>query len=316
MKKKLQKAVIAAAVTAGSIECWNQYVNEKADRKRILKDEEGETFSTKIGDIFYTKRGEGSPVLLVHELNPISSSYEWCRIVKKLAKSHTVYAIDLLGCGRSDKPFMTYTSYLYVQIITDFIKEVIGEPPVIVTSSNSAAFAILAENVEGGLVKKIIAINPPAPRSMHSSIKKKEYVQKTLLQIPIIGSFIYNRKTNEINIAKTLQNRYFSNPRLISSKMLDAYYESAHTKGSRGRYLLASITGHYMDNQIAHAIEKIDVPFYIVESTELTNAESVIDTYTKINSSIETTSISNAKLTPQLEVPEKLINILNMLMEG
>ena len=30
-----------------------------------------------------------------------SSSVEWHKITKKLAKKYTVYTIDLLGCGRS-----------------------------------------------------------------------------------------------------------------------------------------------------------------------------------------------------------------------
>ena len=52
----------------------------------------------------------GTPVLLIHDLSPLSSSYEWCRYAKKLEKQHTVYTIDLLGCGRSEKPYLTYTN--------------------------------------------------------------------------------------------------------------------------------------------------------------------------------------------------------------
>ena len=64
------------------------------------------------------KKGEGTPLLLVHDLNCASSNYEWKYVVDDLSKRHTVYAIDLLGCGHSDKPKMTYTNYLYVQLLT------------------------------------------------------------------------------------------------------------------------------------------------------------------------------------------------------
>lgn len=57
--------------------------------------------------------------------------------MKKLEKHYTVYTIDLLGCGRSDKPYLTYTNYLYVQLLTDFIHDVIGERPDVVTTGNS-----------------------------------------------------------------------------------------------------------------------------------------------------------------------------------
>ena len=49
------------------------------------------------------------------------------KVIDKLAENHAVYALDLLGCGRSEKPKITYTNYLYVQLISDFIKNVIHE---------------------------------------------------------------------------------------------------------------------------------------------------------------------------------------------
>ncbi len=73
------------------------------------------------------KKGSGSPVLLIHDLNHYSSSMEWDKVIGTLSKEHTVYMIDLLGCGKSDKPAITYTCYLYVQLLTDFIRDIIGK---------------------------------------------------------------------------------------------------------------------------------------------------------------------------------------------
>ena len=51
-------------------------------------------------------------------------------------RKNTVYTLDLLGCGKSDKPNFTYTNFLYVQLVTDFINNVIGEKAdVIVTGT-------------------------------------------------------------------------------------------------------------------------------------------------------------------------------------
>ena len=154
------------------------------DRKNILKTESGSYYHWKNGSIFYTKRGSGSPLLLIHELNPISSSYEWCRLVKKLEKHYTVYTIDLLGCGRSDKPYLTYTNYLYVQLLTDFIHDVIGERPDVVTTGNSISFAVLAQNMNPNLLASITAINPPAMSSFDCTPDKYSSVKKTLLELP------------------------------------------------------------------------------------------------------------------------------------
>lgn len=314
MKKNIKHFFLLTALAAGTIHLVNRFVDITAQMKNILKSQTGEYFDWKNGKIFYTKRGTGSPILLIHELNPISSSYEWCRIVKKLERNHTVYTLDLLGCGRSDKPYLTYTNYLYVQLITDFIHDVIGEKPDVITTSNAVSFAVLAQNMNRNLMKQIISINPPALGTFERTPDNLSVVKKTLLELPIIGTFIYNVRTHETNIAKVLRETYFYKPQLVSSKMLDAYYEAAHIHSSHGKYLMASIEGHYTDNAIIHALKKLETPLYIIQSRSLPNAVSIADSYAKKNNLIETAYISNAGLVPQLEVPDKLLNIIDMFL--
>lgn len=314
MKKNIKHFFLLTALAAGTIHLANRFVDITAQMKNILKSQNGEYYDWKNGKIFYTKRGSGSPILLIHELNPISSSYEWCRIIKKLEKDHTVYTLDLLGCGRSDKPYLTYTNYLYVQLITDFIQNVIGEKPDVITTNNAVSFAVLAQNINKNLIHRIIAINPPALGEFERTPDKFSTVKKTLLELPIIGTFIYNVRTHETNIAKELHGTYFYKPQLVSSKMLDAYYEAAHIHSSRGKYLMASIDGHYTDNAITHALKKLESPLYIIESRSLPNSVSIADSYAKKNSLIETAYISNAGLVPQLEVPDKLLSIIHMFL--
>lgn len=315
MKKNIRHFFLLTALAAGAIHMVNRFIDMTAEMKNILKSQNGNYYDWKNGKIYYSKRGSGSPVLLIHELNPISSSYEWCRFIKKLEKNHTVYAIDLLGCGRSDKPYLTYTNYLYVQLITDFIHNVIKEKPDVITTGRSISFAILAQHMEKNLIQRIIAVNPPALSDFEHTPNKLSSFRKILIELPIIGTFIYNIRTYEKNIEKELRNVYFHKPQLVSSKMLDAYYESAHMGSSHGKYLLASMEGHYTDNGITHALKDMDTPFYIIQSRTIQNAVSIVDTYVKNNNQTETTYLSNAGLTPQLEVPDKLFSIVNMFLD-
>lgn len=314
IKKNMKHFFLLTAFAAGTIHMINRFIDVTADMKNILKSENGNYYDWKNGKIYYTKRGTGSPVLLLHELNPISSSYEWCRFAKKLERNHTVYAIDLLGCGRSEKPYLTYTNYLYVQLITDFIKDVIHEQPDVITTGNSVAFTTLAENMNKNLFHSIVAINPPLPYDITNSTNKYAIIQKTLLELPVIGTFIYNMKAHETNIQKTFHSTYFGKPQLVSSKMLDAYYEASHMGQSHGKYLMASLEGQYIDNNISHALRKLEIPFYVIESRNNINAVSISNAYAKQNSNIETAYISNTKMLPQLEAPEKLAEIVQMLL--
>ena len=50
----------------------------------------------------YWAEGSGSPVLLIHGLS--NSIEHWLLNIDALAEEHTVYALDLIGHGRTDKP--------------------------------------------------------------------------------------------------------------------------------------------------------------------------------------------------------------------
>lgn len=315
MKKNIRHFFLLTALAAGGIHLVNRFVDLTAEMKNILKPQNGEYYTWKNGNIFYTRRGSGSPVLLIHELNPISSSYEWCRLMKKLEKNHTVYTLDLLGCGRSDKPYLTYTNYLYVQLITDFIHDIIGERPDVITTNNSISFAVLAQNMDQKLINSIIAINPPAIGSFERTPDRLLTFKKALLESPLIGTFIYNIRAHESNIARELRNVYFCKPQLVSSKMLDAYYEAAHMGKSHGKYLMASIVAHYTDNAIGHALKNLRIPVCIIESNSIKNAISIAESYARKSSTIETTYISNAGLVPQLEMPDKLLGMIERFLE-
>lgn len=314
MKKNIKHFFLLTALATGAIHLANRFVELTAEMKNILKSENGNFYDWKNGQIYYTKRGKGSPILLIHSLDPISSSYEWCRTAKKLEKNHTVYTLDLLGCGRSEKPCLTYTNYLYVQLITDFIKNIIKEKTDVIATSHSISFVVLAQTMDSGLMKRIIAINPPTIGQFERTPDKYSTIRKVLQSMPIFGTFLYNIRTHERNIRKVLREEYFCKPQLVSSKMLDAYYEAAHMKQSRGKYLMASIDGHYTDNAIGHALKKLDIPLYIIESRNIPNAVAIADSYAHLNTNIETSFISNAGLIPQLEVPEKLLSIIHMFL--
>jgi len=316
MKKNVRQFILLTTLATGTIHIINRFITTTAEMKNILTTAKGQFYNWKNGEIFYTKRGEGSPILLVHSLDPICSSKEWTNLIKKLEKNHTVYTIDLIGCGRSDKPFLTYTNFLYVQLITDFIKDVIGEKVDVIASNRSLSFVVLAHNNDKGIINRIVGINPPELESLKINPDKYATVRKTLLELPIIGTFVYHILISNANITKTFQERFYSKPQLVSTKIIDAFYEGAHKKNSGGKYLMASIEGHYTDNSINHALEKLDIPLYLIQSRYGNNFVKKIDEYCHLNDSIEAAYISNAKELPHLEVTDKLFEIIKMFLNN
>jgi pimeloyl-ACP methyl ester carboxylesterase len=57
--------------------------------------------------VFVTRQGKGDPIVLLHGI--AHSSDAWSRVIPALAQRYEVVALDLPGCGRSDKPETDYS---------------------------------------------------------------------------------------------------------------------------------------------------------------------------------------------------------------
>ena len=118
------------------------------------------------GRIFYKELGTGNPrgcqLFLFMALALVSSSFMWRKNFDPLAQYFRVYAFDLLGFGFSDKPAAApYSADLYVELISDFIREVAGGPANVVASSLGAAYAVRVADEHPELVNAMI-LNAPA----------------------------------------------------------------------------------------------------------------------------------------------------------
>lgn len=238
------------------------------------------------------------------------------KIAKHLAKHHTVYTLDLIGCGRSEKPNMTYSNYLYVQLITDFIKNIIGTKSDIVVTGESSSFTLMACNMEPNHFGKIIVINPSNLADLSKTPNKRKNALKFFIDTPIIGTLVYNLVFLKNNINKVFSKEYYYKKHMVSTKTIDCYYEAAHISNSHGKYLLSSIQANYTNINIVHALRKINNSIYLIGSKELNGIEKIIDTYISQNPSIEASYLSNSKYLPQMEIPEKLLETLNIYLES
>src|SRR5690606_20118435 len=112
------------------------------------------------GDAAYFVSGSGTPVLLLHATRPGSSSAEWEANFDALAQHHTVYALDSLGWGLSDKPGQFFAAADYAEQIRYFIEDVIDGPCAVIASGEAGNFALLAAQNSPELISKLVLICP------------------------------------------------------------------------------------------------------------------------------------------------------------
>lgn len=313
-QNKVKYIVGITALATVSLHLINKAVFAMSTMKDRLHARAGSFYKWRFGDIYYKKQGTGKPLLLIHDLNCASSAYEWNRIVKQLSENHTVYTIDLIGCGRSEKPKFTYTNYLYVQLISDFIKNVISHKCDVVVTGMSASFVTMACNANPELFDRIMMINPIPISAMKKAPGKRTKTLKLMLELPITGTLIYNICTSRISLRKQFHQEYFSNKRKCSSKNISAYSEASHLGKANAKYLYASLKGRYANINIASALKNINNSITILCGTDWKYAEEVLSEYTELNPSIEKCIIPETNYLPQLENPGKVTSQINIYM--
>ena len=315
MKNKLTTCAILASLGAITIHLINRSIIELASISNLLNPTEGNYYEWRFGKIYYKKQGEGSPILLVHDLNAHSSGYEWKKAASILAANHTVYVIDLLGCGRSDKPNLTYTNFLYVQMINDFISNVIGEKTDVIATGESASFVIMACNTGEDTINRIAMVNPLSFTELTKGPGKRSRILKFLIEIPIIGTLLYNMLQSKECTEDVFREKYFFNAEKIDDTTINTYYEAAHTNHCRSKYLFASIKGLYTKANIFNCIGNLTNSIFIVSGSNDPGNSEITGQYKKYVPAIESVMISDTKHLPQMENPKEFCEQISVLFD-
>ena len=164
--------------------------------------------------------------------------------------------------------------------------------------------------MDDSLIEKIVLINPASLKQLDVVPDELSKLKKTIIQLPFVGTFVYNIMNNMQHIDTSFRTRYVTKHQLISSSMEDIYYEAAHKNGSNGRFLYSSLLGNYVNNSITHAVKSLSTPTLIIGSVEMNRYSLTLDDYHKINSSLDIIRINNGSLYPHMEIPEKINSII------
>lgn len=317
MNRKITTTLSLIGITVTSfisLSAINKTIDKLATSKELLNVRNKETYHWRFGDIRYSVTGEGRPVLLIHNLKEDSSSIEWSEIIPRLSRTNTVYALDLLGCGLSDRPDITYTSYMYTQLVNDFIRNIIKKRTSVVTTGKSASFVLDACSVNEDAYEELILINPESIRTLHKTPSKRTKTAAFLLKMPSIGTFIYHMITARNMIEENFEERYYYDREQIPEALYDYYYESSHLGGKDSKNLCASLKGRYTNANIIRTLKDINNNIHILAGREVPDIHNIVKEYQYYNPAIEAEFIDYTKELPQLEAPDEILKYIHLYL--
>ncbi|XP_010553931.1 PREDICTED: uncharacterized protein LOC104823867 isoform X2 [Tarenaya hassleriana] len=208
-------------------------------------------------------------VVLVHGFG--ASIPHWRRNISVLSRSHTVYAVDLLGFGDSDKPpgFM-YTMETWAELILDFVEEVVQRPTVLIGNSvGSLACLIAASERQEDLVKGLALMN--CAGGMNNKAVFDDWRIKLLMPLLLfidfllkqrgIASAIFNRVKDRENLKNILMNVY-GNKENVDDTLVEIIAEPANREGALDAFV-SILTGPPGPNPVK-LIPNLTIPVLVL----------------------------------------------------
>ncbi|MHC5675864.1 alpha/beta fold hydrolase [Nostoc sp.] len=133
-------------------------------------------------NVYYVRAGEKQsqrpPLLLVHGFG--ASTDHWRKNITGLCQDFEVFAIDLLGFGRSAKPKLQYSGDLWCDQLHDFITEVIGQKAVLAGNSlgGYAGLCVAAQRPDSAA--GLVLLNSAGPFSESQPTSEPEALQSEI----------------------------------------------------------------------------------------------------------------------------------------
>jgi pimeloyl-ACP methyl ester carboxylesterase len=177
--------------------------------------------------------GEGEPLLLVHGVYAGASSFEFRKNFQELSKSYRVYALDLLGCGMSERPSRRYEPEDVAVQIEDFVREEIGGSAHLVASSLTAALVIPAVVRSPRLFKKLVLICPTGYGTLDRPSGRLGDVIYGLFLAPVLGNTLYHAIVSRWGIRYYLGRMAYHDTDLVTEELVEDYHGLSHQPGAR-----------------------------------------------------------------------------------
>ena len=279
MNKPL-KTLLWAGAGAAAIALAGNAVFANAEALTNSLGGEGRFWPGPYGDVFYARQGKGTPVVLLHGLYAGASGWEWRKNFDALSEHFQVYAPDWLGFGLSDKPRIRYTADKYLEQLSQFLQDVVGQPATLVASSLASAYAVQVASEKPALVSGLVLVCPTGLRELASPPDLAAEAAYQTLHAPLLGTLLYNTMTSQASLRWYLSNMTYFDPTLVDDALVAHYSAATHQYGSQNA--LPSFMSGLLIHSVADAFPKLTrLPLRLIwgreaRVTPLSDAESFL----------------------------------------
>jgi 4,5:9,10-diseco-3-hydroxy-5,9,17-trioxoandrosta-1(10),2-diene-4-oate hydrolase len=174
---------------------------------------------------YWEKGNKGTDLILIHGIGSYLEAWE--NNIDFFSQNHRVFALDLPGFGRSDKPVVQYSFPYFSQFVLDFM------------DAQGIKRASLVGNSMGGGVSQLIAVQAPDRVAKlvlvnSAGFSKDLTILLRVSSLPLIGEIL--SRPSRKGTMRILKECVYD-PSLITDKMVDLGYDIVSQPGAKKAFL-------------------------------------------------------------------------------
>ncbi|MBD2314183.1 alpha/beta fold hydrolase [Desertifilum sp. FACHB-1129] len=181
-----------------------------------------------------TAAATNPPLLFLHGFG--SALGQWRYNLHPLSESHTVYAMDLLGFGASEKAPAEYGVTLWMEQVYDFWRTWIRTPVILVGHSLGALVAIATAAAYPEMVGGLILLTIPASRQEVLPAKLQPLVGslESFFASPLLLRPLFQLITRKPGIIRSVLKKIYVNPEVVNEELVALFTTPPLDRGAAG----------------------------------------------------------------------------------
>ncbi len=217
--------------------------------------------------IHYLTAGEtGSPVILLHGGIWDSASLSWKLTIGFISQNHKVFALDLPGCGESDRPNTECTNEYYVNFLGQFMNALGLKKTSLVGFSMGGAIALGFSLQSPEKVDKLVLVD--------SYGLDKEIILRRILyllaRIPVISRLIWSSSGWSRWMAKFNLCHLSCNSKNVTKELVEDVYHAAKERKVEAfqSWLRSELGWNQLRTNFLDKLHEVTIPTLILHGAE------------------------------------------------
>ena len=184
---------------------------------------------------FGKNNGNKTPLLFLHGYGGMIE--HWDLNIPEFAHDHKIYAMDLIGFGKSEKPNVRYCLELFASQIETFLYLKKLDSVIIVGHSMGAASGVYFAHHQPEKIKGLILVNPSG--LFGDTMDGINTLFFGLVASPLIGEMLFAAFANPVAVGQSLIPTYYNQSK-VDDKLINQFTLPLQDKGAQFSYLSPS----------------------------------------------------------------------------